>query len=293
MLVAGCGGGAREAAEKRAQLAESRLTQMNAIAAEKDTLLSELMATTTFISQIGNELSKIKPLKRGTMVSFDERVMPMAEYRSAMLTRIRELGARLDSSDARLQASSARLRTLSANDREMTARIAQFEQTVAQYKSTIAEQRTQIEKLNSQVETLQTDMARLAAERDKLSAENLDLAESANTAYYIIGTKSQLLEMQVVQEKGGASGVLGIGGGGKTLVPAGELHEADFTALNKNTDFEITFPKANKSYQIVSPQNLKVVEPQPAKNGTFKGGIRIQDPKSFWAQSKFLIIVER
>jgi septal ring factor EnvC (AmiA/AmiB activator) len=149
-----CDRGAKTNAEQRAKAAESRLAQMNSIGAENDTLLSELMATTTFISQVGAELSKTKPMKRGTMVAYDGKVVPMAEYRSAMLTRIRELGERLDQSEMRLQASQDRLRTLAANDRQMTAHIEEFGRTVAQYKAMVEEQRAQILRLNDQVETL-------------------------------------------------------------------------------------------------------------------------------------------
>jgi len=148
-----CDRGAKAKAEQRAKAAESRIAQMNSIGAESDTLRSELMATTTFISQVGAELSKLGHMKRGTVVASDGKVMPIAEYRAAMLIRIRELGERLDHSEARLQASLDRLRTLAASDRQMTAHIVEFGRTVAQYKAMVEEQRAQILRLNDQVET--------------------------------------------------------------------------------------------------------------------------------------------
>lgn len=296
MLLSGCG---REA-ERRAQAAEARLTQMNAISTTKDSLMTELMTTTSFISEINDELARIKPAKGQQTVTYQERVMPVAEYRAAMLQRIKELGTRLDESESRLTDSQARLRALTAKDREMRTQVAVFDSMVAEYRTTIESQRAQIELLNTQVAALEADNQRLATEKTqlteektRLTAEVTDLSTVANTVYYIVGTKDELLEKGVAAETGG-SRVLGIGWRtGKALVPARDLQDALFTALRKDTDVEIALPRADKKYAIVSPQNVKFVEPQPAKDGTWRGSLRITDPQAFWAQSKYLIVVER
>lgn len=282
----------RLAVERRARLAETRAAQTAAIAAQKDTLLSELMASAAFMNQISDELSKVATLRRGTLVRYQERLVPVAEYRAGVLARIKELGAHVDSSDARLRMIEARLRGLGAAGGEMTARIADFERLVTQYKAAIQDQRAQIERLTSQVGTLQADNARLVREKTQLTAQYMTLAETANTVYWIAGTKAQLLELGVITEEGGRKAFLVVGRRtGSTVVPARDVHEADFTPISKTADVDIVLPKPDRVYEIVSRHNPAYVEPM--SNGTVRGRVHVVDPQQFWAPSKFLIFMEK
>src|SRR5690606_27175414 len=102
-------------AERRAQEAEARLAQMQEISAAKDSLTRELMATTSFMTQLNDELAKIKPAKgSSTKVVSGETVVPLEEYRAGMIERIKELRNRLDENEKQLAATQARLRRLTA-----------------------------------------------------------------------------------------------------------------------------------------------------------------------------------
>lgn len=293
LTATGCEHGARVKAEERAQAAETRLTQMNAISSTKDSLMQEMLATTSFINQINEEVAKARPAKGQATVTYQERVIPIAEYRATLLARIDSLVTRLNYSEARLKTSEARLRQLAGNDKELTARLAALDSTVAQYQAIVEQQKAQIAMLTAQVDSLHTDNARLATDKAQLTTQVTDLTTFANRVYYIIGTKKELIAKGVATEAGG-SRFLGVGWrSGKTLVPGHDLAESAFTELSKPTDVEIALPKADKKYAIVSPQNLKFVEPQPAKDGTFRGTIKIVNPDAFWAPSKYLIVVEK
>ncbi|MGQ0815602.1 MAG: hypothetical protein ACT4O1_14295 [Gemmatimonadota bacterium] len=291
--LAGCNRAAQREAEQRAANAEARLAQHTAVAAEKDSLLNELMTTTSFINEIHDELATFKSARGKTTVSYQERVMPVAEYRAAMLERIRELGTRLADSEARLKASEARLRATAGQNKEMLAQVDSFKAMAAQYHAIVEEQRAQIELLTAQVQTLEADNARLFSEKSSLTEQVTDLTTEANTVYYVIGSKKELVERGVASEEGGSRFLFVGPKGGRTLVPARELEEADFTAIDKTVEFEIALPNPEKKYAIVSRHNPELVEPQPAKDGTWRGKIRIQDPATFWAHSKFLILVEK
>jgi hypothetical protein len=289
VMLAACG---KKEAEQRAAAAEAKLAQMNTIAAEKDSLMNEMVATTSFITQMDSELSKLKSTKKNGTVSYQETVIPVSEYRSKMLSRIHELGDRLDETEQKLKASQARLRKALAADQDMTARIAVFEQQIADFQALIEEQRSQIGRLTVQVDTLRAANTRLAAERDTLTTQVADLTTLANTVYYVIGNKNELLAKGVVQEEGGAR-VLGVfGKSGKTLVPGRGLSETEFIAIDKRSTFDIELPRQDKAYKIITPHSTVQIEPQPDKNGKVRGKIHIGNPDAFWAQSKYLIIVE-
>lgn len=294
IVLAGCDQGKLKETEQKLAAAEARVTQMNELAAEKDTLMSELIATTTFINQVNDELSKIKPAKGEKAVTYNERVMPVAEYRSAMLSRVRNISKRLDDAESRLAAAQTRLRTLGSGNTEMKQQIAVFDSMVAQYRTMMADQRAQIDVLTAQLDTLQQDKNRLVMEKAALDSTVTEMTVENNTVFYTAGTKEDLIKRGVAVEEGGAR-VLGIfGKAGKTLVPADDLQGDDFTTLDKRTAIEITLPRPDRPYAIVSPHSAKYIEPAPDKEGRIRGGkVTINDPQAFWAQSKYLILVQR
>jgi hypothetical protein len=287
LLLAGCNQGKLREAEQRAAAAEARVTEMNTITAAKDTLMTELMQTTSFITQINDELAKVKPAKGQKTVTYNERVMPAAEYRANVMTRIQSLIKRLDDAEARLQSSQTRLSQLGARDEALDS-------MVVQYRALMDEQREQIVLLTAQVDTLQADRTRLVFEKAALDTAVTQLTTETNTVYFTVGTKEELLQRGVVTEVGGAR-VLGIfGKAGKTLVPARNIPNTEFTQADKRTLVDIVFPKANRPYSIVSPHSTSHIQPAPDKDGKILGGsFQIQDPAVFWAQSKYLIVVER
>ena len=280
-------------AEQRAQNAETQLAQMQEVAAAKDSLTRELMATTTFMTELNDELAKVKPAKGGKTVSTTEGVVPLETYRAGMIEKIKDLRTRLDENEKSLASTQARLRKLTAGNKEMTAQIAAYDSMVTSYKTLMDQQRTQIAVLTGQIETLEMKNRLLTDENTHLTGRVTEMSTVANTVYYVLGNKKELMEKGVVAQRGG-SRVLGIGWRtGETLVPGSNIAEDIFNRATKDATLEIALPNPEKKYRLVSPQDVNALETVPQKDGSFKGeSIRIKDPKAFWAPSKYLILVE-
>ena len=56
---------------------------------------------------------------------------------------------------------------------------------------------------------------------------------------------------------------------------------------------QIAFPKPDKTYRVITRQDVTALETAPDKNGRIKGGLKITNADKFWAASKFLIILEQ
>ncbi|HEY0671959.1 MAG TPA: hypothetical protein VGD27_06820 [Longimicrobiales bacterium] len=281
-------------AEQRAQAAEAKLAQMTEISAAKDSLTRELMATTSFMTQLNDELAKVKPAKGSkTNVVDGETVVPLEQYRAGMITKIADLRTRLDENEKNLASTQARLRKLTAGNKEMTAQIAAYDSMVTGYKRVMDEQRTQIAVLTSNVQSLQLRVQLLNDENTNLTTKVADLSTMANTVYYVLGSKRELMEKGIVNEVGG-SRVLGIGWRtGETLVPGPELSPEAFQKLSKTAETEIRLPDPTKKYRLVSRQNVNHLATKPDKDGKIQGeSIKITNPDAFWANSKYLILVE-
>ena len=55
---------------------------------------------------------------------------------------------------------------------------------------------------------------------------------------------------------------------------------------------EIPLPAGDKEYHIVSRQDATALATPPSADGTITGRVKIADSARFWANSKYLIIVE-
>lgn len=280
-------------AQQRAQAAEAKLAQLNEISAAKDSLTREMMATTTFMTQLNDELAKVKTADGKTTVVQGETVVPLEEYRAGMIEKIRDLRTRLDDNEKRLASTSERLRKLTAGNKEMSGQIAAYDTLVAGYRRIMDDQRTQITVLTNNIDALQKKNQMLTDENTHLASTVTEMTNVANTVYYILGNKKDLMAKGVVTERGG-SRVLGIGWRtGETLVPGAPLNEELFQKSSKQEALEIQLPDPTKKYRLVSPQNAAALETKPGKDGKFTGAsIRIADPDAFWAPSKYLILVE-
>lgn len=281
-------------AQQRAQAAEAQLAQLNEISAAKDSLTREMMATTTFMTQLNDELAKVKTAPGSkTSVVQGETVVPLEEYRSGMIERIKDLRTRLDENEKQLASTSERLRKLTAGNKEMSSQIAAYDSMVVGYKRIMDDQRTQIVVLTNNMDALQKKNQVLTDENTHLTSRVTEMTSVANEVYYVLGNKKDLMAKGVVTEVGG-SRVLGIGWRtGETLIPGHTLNAEYFQKSSKQDVIEIPLPDPTKKYRLVSPQDVSALATPPAKDGKFTGAsIKIANPDAFWAASKYLILVE-
>jgi hypothetical protein len=116
------------------------------------------------------------------------------------------------------------------------------------------------------------------------------LTARADSAFVIIGTERELIARGVARKEGGNRLLFGIG---KTLVPAREIDGSTFRVVSKSRDATIQFPRADRSYRLVSRHNLQFTDAAAVRNATVRGSLKITNPEAFWAPSKYLIFVER
>jgi chromosome segregation ATPase len=277
---------------------DKTIVQMQQISAEKDSLLKDVMQTSQFIADVNTQLATVKSRNAGKPVQGaaggTEASLTPAQQRDAIKDKIKELTDRLNEAESRLGASRNRVKELTANNAALNTQLASYDSTIAAFKTIIDNQKTEIVSLNAQLAALQTenaalrqDKAQLTTEKTQLTAEKSSLTGERNTVYYVIGTKDELLKRKIIDQAGGTLGL------GKTQVPSRDLNPSDFTAIDKTKVSEIAFPKADKTYRVITRQDVSALETAPDKSGRIKGGLKITNVDKFWAASKFLIILEQ
>lgn len=265
---------------------QERIDELEAAAAQRDTLLQEVADLAQLMSDVNAELADVQ--LEG--VELAQAESPRQAARDSMLTKIRVLNTRFDSTATRLEESRRRIRSLTQISDSLRT---QLEETITNYERMLEAQRTNIAALTEQVRSLETENVRLAATVDTLAAEVDTLRNEATTVYYIAGTKDELLDAGVVEKEGGARFLFIFGKRGETLVPARDIDVSLFTPVNMWETAEIALPSPDKKYRIVSRQDLTYLAEPPDEEGLISGPtLRIGSPEGFWKSSKYLILVE-
>jgi myosin heavy subunit len=274
---------------------QKAVSDAQSASAQKDSVLSEMLETTKLITEINAELAKAKSIGVTPVAKSEEARTAAAEERAATLSKVRDLVARLNDTETRLSQLQSRSKKQNS---ELAAQIesykkqladlqANYDRQLADLGAVIDTQKVQIAGLSKRVDTLSAENTQLSTEKAVLTDSVGHLTEYTNTVYYAVGTEDELIQKGIAVKEGSKFLFFG----GKHLVPARALSPDAFTRLDLTKDMQITLPKEDKAYKIVSRQSTEFLSPVPA-DGKLKGSVQIGSPRQFWAPSRYLIVVE-
>ena len=298
VLAAACEHGPKQ---QLTQLAHADSLRTDSLLAIKNDLLNEVMASTQFVNTLNAELAKLTshtPPTLSTHLGSESDLAAMKEERAAIVQRLSQVVARLDSSDARIASLRTRAAKLARRDSTLLAQVAWYEKTVADlrqtveaqraaYEAVIAKQNVQITALNARVDTVTTTNVRLAGEKVALADTVSALTTEKNTAYYVIGTKDELLKQGILVEEGHRRFLIV---GGRTLSLARDLDPTKFTRIDRQRDRTIPLPSGQ--FTIFTRQDPSFASAPAASDGKFSGDLHIERPDEFWQTSRFLVLLK-
>jgi len=288
--------GCQDRQKLTAALAEAKASE-----AAKDSLLTEVLETTQFVSDANAELSKAKGV---TVTSArNDPGVPSAktdrEERKAALERLQQVIARLNESETKLADAEKRAKQSRSRNARLLAQIETYKKTIEDLRTTAEQQKTQYEAIiadqKNQIVTQQTQISGLNSRVDTLAATKAALTDTVqtltsykNTVYYAIGTKDELMKKGIVVKEGSKFLFFG----GSRLEPARTFSPEAFTAIDKTKEMSIPLPHPDKKYKIISRQNPTYLA-STVQDGKISGeSMQIAHPEEFWAASKYLILVQ-
>jgi len=285
--------------QNKEELAKA-LADAQSLAAEKDSLITEVLETSKFVNGVNEELAKARSAlvttantpESGTPAERDRAA------RAAALERVQALVGRLNETEQRLEQSTQRARSLAGRNGTLLKQIEEYktsidslqataQRTELELRSVIDSQSVQIAGLNQDLDTTRAANTLLSMEKGALTDTVTDLTHYKNTVYYVAGTEEELIEKGVVVKEGKKFLFFG----GKQLHPARTLDSSAFTPLDKTQATTIDLP-ADHEYKLISRQDLAAADSTSIKDGKVAGQLRIEAPETFWAPSKYLILVQ-
>jgi hypothetical protein len=269
----------------RANLTKA-LAESQAAEAQKDSLLTEVLETTQFVSDLNSELAKAKV---AALAVGEERGVPGAqqdkEERQATLQRIRQVIDRLNESEAKLTVTETRAKNAKIRNARLLAQITTYKQTIEDLKTAAEQQRAETEAI---IADQRSQIALLSQEKGWLIDTVAHLTAYKNRVYYAVGTKDELIKNGVVIKEGSKFLFFG----GTRLEPARRPNLDAFTMIDKTQTLSIPLPRTDKKYKIVSRQSPDFLAGDITEKGEIKGVVEIASPEDFWSASKYLILVQ-
>jgi predicted nucleic acid-binding Zn-ribbon protein len=293
LLAAACSRGgqvAQRIPSDSAQYFRTQVEELSSVSAAKDSLVRDLAETTKLLSDINTEILKVSTAKPVEPVVGNEGVA--TNDRAAILKRVQDLTARLKTNETRLATSQRRLRSLTKESDSLKVNLTGLQQTIDGLQATLEAQKNTIATMEAELTGAREQVATLTTEKTTLTDTVSALTTRENTVYYTIGTKKDLKEKGIVTEAGGTRFLI-FTRTGEVLKPVDHLNPSDFTAIDRRAVTRIEMPNPDKEYQLVTDQNIAATNIPPDSKRRFKGALEITNPELFWAQSKFLIVVER
>lgn len=173
--------------------------------------------------------------------------------------------------------------------KESNLKIDEFEKMVAQLNTQIAQRDSQIvvlkedlTKLNFSMVALNASMDTLKREKAQLKSTIEDKTNALNTAYYMVGTKKQLLLDNVVMKTGGVAGI------NATVKLKQDFNDSKFQRVDIRQMSEI--PLNSKKFQFVTTHPAGTYQLEKNSNGIIEK-IKILNPDKFWSASKYLVVM--
>lgn len=163
---------------------------------------------------------------------------------------------------------------------ELEVMIDRMSQQIDEKDSQINQLTSQLEKMNIQIEILYTDIDNLTADNTSKSQTIDEQTKSLNTAYYVIGTKKELLAHNIITREGGFVGI----GGNKTLK---KDFSRDYFTVTDITKLR-SLPLLKKKATVLTSHPSQSYKIYGEKVGD---SLVISNPRDFWSASKYLVII--
>lgn len=186
-----------------------------------------------------------------------------------------------------IQKNKQTIAELKSKLKKSNAKVASLEQMIDRMSKQIEEKdgeiaqlREQLEKMNIEIEILNTNVENLASEGKAKSQTINEQTETINTAYYVIGTKKELLEQKIITIEGGFAGI------GRNKKLKEDFNRDYFTRIDITKLRSIPVLKKKASIITTHPsQSYKIYGEKTVDS------LVIINAKDFWTASKYLVII--
>lgn len=228
-----------------------------------DSSLTEVTNRYTNVSKVANTSGE---MSQDTKVSIKEKIETINNLLADNKRKIANVNSRMSKNNK----ENEQLKVFVKN---LETRIKEQEEQIQALNAELAKKNVQIDNLNKNV----ADLNEKAKQRD---AQIMKIEDEKNTAYFVIGTKRELMNKNIIDRKGGFIGI------GKSSVLSTSADYSNFTKIDIRNTQEIA----------LTGKKIEIITSHPSTSYSLEGdpkaptSIRITNPEEFWRGNRCLII---
>jgi peptidoglycan hydrolase CwlO-like protein len=271
-VVFGCSNEKEQQAREK-QIHDSFAQLMSAKDTELEGLFQELNEIDASLTDITNQYSKVSSVANTSGETSKDTKANIKEKIQTINDLLAENKRKVANVNSRLQKNNKENEHLKAFVQNLESRIKEQEEQIQALNSELAKKNAQIDNLNKDV----ADLNEKAKQRD---AQIMKIEDEKNLAYFVIGTKKELMQKNIIDRKGGFIGI------GRSSVLSTDADYSNFTKIDIRNTQEIA----------LTGKKIEIITSHPASSYSLEGdqkaptSIRIINPEEFWRGNRCLII---
>lgn len=255
-------------AEKAEQVAQASHDELVQAVNDREELLG-------LVNEIQQGLVEIKSLQEivtvNTAETPDRRTIIKNDI-AAIQQALADRKARLAELEKKLSTSSLYSEDLKKTIASLNGQIEEQTAEIQRLNGELATAKTQIANLGTQVDSLSSTVQNVTDERNAAEARAASLNTQLNTGYYVLGSKKELKEHNILQ--------------GRKDVLQGDFEKSWFTAADKTTLRTINTYSKKCKVLTKQPKDSYRIDQNAEKIKT----IVILNPEKFWGVSNYVVI---
>lgn len=264
---------------------EQKLVNQKAV---KDSVQAALDAKNTEVEGLFEQLNEIED-NLNTVTSKYSNVENIKnssgeinqDKRSRITSQIQDINEILEQNKQKVSNISAQLKKSQANNKQLSAFIDKLQQRISEQEEEIQLLTTELQKKNIVISNLNKNLDELSKQNQEKDQHIMKVEDERNTVYYIVGTKKELKAKGIITSSGGFLGM------GKKSSISSDSDLGKYTKIDARRVKEISLPgKKVKVLTSHSSSSYKLTG-----NKDKPTSLEITDANSFWAKSKFLVIM--
>lgn len=268
LALTSCAGDKEKDANPLADSLQGVTNNLNGKLTEKEAALQEFISS---FNEIQENLNTIKE---------KEKIVSHASSGGDVKNKEDQIKEDIQSIYDLMAKNKNRIGSLTKKLKDSNLKLQGMEKMIENLQIALNQKDGEIADLKSKMEGLNIELANLNTNYQAVEEENHIKTELINTAYYAIGTSKELKEKNVIGKEGGFIGI------GKTTKVKSDFNKDYFTKVNIEQTSSIN----------IGAKKAKLLSNHPSSSYKFVGEkpvekIEITNPKEFWSNSKYLVIV--
>lgn len=264
---------------------ESQRDSLNGVVQQKDALLSNIFSSLNIVTENLNTIKQRENIVSSTVAS-DEIPKENVAQINEDIVALDELIKQNNSTIAQLRSDIRKLKQTAVQVSSLEAMVTRLSEDNAAKNQQIVALRKQVDELTDNVETLNTELATERERNDTLveSHTKLETAlsntnEMLHTAYYVVGSKRDLIDQEVVLRSKKLFGEMKINTN-RSLDIFTRVNTDTFTVLPiEQSGVELISSHPVDSYRLIWDDEHRICRE-----------LSIIDPIRFWERSKVLVV---